>query len=149
MMLPHTLDSSSHRPASTPGPLDAHVQTGTTPLVLVVDDNEDIRDALVDVLDLAGYSVRSAAHGAEALEMLRQCRPALIVLDLMMPVMDGPTFIAAKSRDPTISGIPILAITAATQLCVEGASAFMRKPFNLDSFLSAVARCVAGRREGV
>jgi CheY-like chemotaxis protein len=113
------------------------------PLVLVVDDDEDIRDALSVVLGSEGYLVVCAMHGAQALERLRECRPALIILDQMMPVMDGAAFIAAKNLDPSISKIPVLAITASMQPQVEGATAFMRKPVDLDCLLAAVARCVA------
>ncbi len=114
------------------------------PLVLVVDDDPDIRSALTSVLEVEGYSVVSATHGGEALEQLRTCRPQLIVLDLMMPVMDGPTFMAAKNSDPTISAIPILVMTATTRQRIEGATGFLRKPFDLETFLTAVARCIAG-----
>jgi CheY-like chemotaxis protein len=116
------------------------------PLVLVVDDDRDIRDVLAEVLAFEGYAVISAMHGAEALDLLREWHADLIILDLMMPVMDGHAFLAAKRRDPAIFEIPVLAVTAATQLPVEGATVFMRKPFQLDSFLMEVARCIAGAR---
>ncbi len=148
-MLPHTTrDSFSLSPTSHGHHLSAMPDAGKTaakasPLVLVVDDDDDIRDALSVVLGSEGYQVVCAMHGADALERLRECRPALIILDQMMPVMDGAAFIAAKNLDPSISKIPVLAITASTQPQVEGATAFMRKPVDLDCLLAAVARCVA------
>lgn len=112
------------------------------PVVLVVDDDLDIRETLSDVLVMEGYQVMAVQHGAEALELLRRHHVDLIVLDIMMPVMDGHAFIAAKNRDPTISPIPIIAITAAAQPQVEGAMMFMRKPFQLEHLLAAVEHCL-------
>jgi CheY-like chemotaxis protein len=112
-------------------------------VVLVVDDDKDIRDLLSDALEAEGYEAVSARHGAEALERLRHLRPDLILLDLMMPVMDGLAFLAAKSRDPALSGIPVIAMTAATWNRVEGAVTLLKKPFDLDMFLADVARFVA------
>ncbi len=136
---------SSRGPRSIAEPDDCEA-AAAAPLVLVVDDDDDIRAALTVALDTEGYTVVCAMHGAEALERLRECRPDLIILDQMMPVMDGPAFIEAKKRDPSISRIPVLAITASLHLCVEGATVFMRKPVDLDCLLSAVARCVASSR---
>jgi two-component system chemotaxis response regulator CheY len=126
----HLADSRVSRPA-------------TCPHVLVVDDDWDIRTAIAETLELEGYTVDTAVHGAQALDRLRDRRADLIVLDLMMPVMDGATFIAAKSRDSRVSDIPIIVVTAAGTAEVEGAVAVVRKPFLLDDFLAAVARCVA------
>jgi CheY-like chemotaxis protein len=116
--------------------------------VLVVDDDKDIRDLLSDALAAEGYVVASARHGAEALERLRAFRPDLILLDLMMPVMDGLAFIAAKKDDPALADIPVIAMTAATWNDVEGAVALLRKPFDLDAFLADVARRLRKRTAG-
>ncbi len=142
-MLPHVSNSSSCelRSVKRPDPQVGRLTTG--PLILVVDDDSDVRDAVTDALELEGYSVVSAMHGAEALERLRERRPVLIIVDLMMPVMDGHTFITAKNRDPTIAQIPILVATAEPRVNVEGVTVFMRKPFDLDSFLASVARCAS------
>ena len=149
-MLSHTagtsfsLSLSSRRGAYlTARPAACEETAKVAPLVLVVDDDDDIRDALSLVLGSEGYLVVCAMHGADALERLRECRPDLIILDQMMPVMDGPAFIAAKNLDPSISRIPVLAITASMQSRMEGATAFMRKPVDLDSLLATVAQCVA------
>jgi CheY-like chemotaxis protein len=117
-------------------------------VVLVVDDDADIRDLLADALEAEGYAAVSARHGAEALERIRQLRPDLIVLDLMMPVMDGRSFLAAKNRDPALSGIPVIAMTAATWNGVEGAVTLLKKPFDLDAFLADVARLLASAPAG-
>ena len=117
-------------------------------VVLVVDDDKDIRDLLSDALAAEGYVAVSARHGAEALERLRDLRPDLILLDLMMPVMDGLAFIAAKKDDPALVDIPVIAMTAATWNDVEGAVALLRKPFDLDAFLADVARRLRKRTAG-
>lgn len=114
-----------------------------THVILVVDDDKDIRDLLSEALAVEGYAVLAARHGAEALERLRATRADVILLDLMMPVMDGPTFLDAKNADPVLRDIPVIAMTAAMRSHVEGAVTLMRKPFDLDVFLASVARCVA------
>jgi CheY-like chemotaxis protein len=115
--------------------------------ILVIDDDEDIREALGDVLGDAGYSVRVAASGDEALEMLRGAdRPALILLDLMMPGMDGFGFRAAQVADPAIASIPVVIISAGGNLATDakrlGATGFIQKPMKLDAILREVgSRC--------
>src|SRR5262245_11415139 len=81
--------------------------------VLVVEDDNDIRDALTLILRDQGYQVDSASNGQEALDQLRRGSPAnLIVLDLMMPVMDGWQFRHEQQRDPTLAGIPVVIVSA-------------------------------------
>jgi len=75
--------------------------------VLVVEDDRDVRESLVAVLEDAGYRVMSAADGRAALDLLRAGpRPAVILLDLMMPVMDGFEFRAEQVRDPSLADVP-------------------------------------------
>src|SRR5687768_13650313 len=81
--------------------------------ILVVDDEEDIRLLLADLLRVLGYTVGVAAHGKEALDWIHTGgMPSLIVLDLMMPVMDGYEFWTEQHRDPAMSSIPVIVITA-------------------------------------
>jgi signal transduction histidine kinase/CheY-like chemotaxis protein len=82
--------------------------------VLLVDDDLDVREALADLLEHRGFPVITAANGAEALELLRvaAARPSLILLDLMMPVMDGYQFLEEQMCDPDLSDIPVAIITA-------------------------------------
>ena len=83
--------------------------------VLVVDDDPLIRDTMSEILEESGYHVATAAHGGEALRLLQdEPRPDAIILDLMMPVMDGWQFLEAKARNDTISGVPVLIHTAYT-----------------------------------
>jgi CheY-like chemotaxis protein len=116
--------------------------------LLIIEDDQDIRESLVEFLEDHGYRVDAARHGREALDHLgrAQERPCLIVLDLMMPVMDGQQFRAEQLRDPELSQIPVLLISAygdveerASDL---GRLPFLRKPFDLDQLLEQVqARC--------
>src|SRR5690606_2764115 len=77
--------------------------------VLVVEDDLAIRRLAMDLLEDEGYEVRTADSGAAALEIMETWRPSLIVLDLMMPVMDGPTFHANLPEDAR--DIPILVLS--------------------------------------
>ena len=85
--------------------------------VLVVDDDEAIRDSVALVLREAGFLVHTARHGAEALAWLRahRARAGLVLLDLMMPIMDGYTFLRAKEEDPLIAHVPVVVITASRE----------------------------------
>jgi two-component system response regulator MprA len=114
--------------------------------LLVVDDDLDIRDALQDVFELEGYAVLLAADGLEALAQLRQVEtpPGLILLDLMMPRMDGFAFREALRHDAALSDIPVL--VASADLDIKGAAegldvaGWLRKPLDLSELLSAVKR---------
>jgi two-component system, chemotaxis family, chemotaxis protein CheY len=82
--------------------------------VVVVDDDVDIREILADMLVYEGFDVATAANGLEALKLLQTAalEPSLILLDLMMPVMDGYGFLEQRSSDPRLASIPIAIITA-------------------------------------
>jgi CheY-like chemotaxis protein len=118
-------------------------RSGTS--ILVVDDDADIREALVDVLTDHGYPSQAVAHGAAALAALRGgLRPCIILLDLMMPVMDGLTFRQQQLADPDLKELPVLVISAGNDLSVHaaalGAVETLRKPIDLDKLLEVVAR---------
>lgn len=82
--------------------------------VLVVDDNDELREVLTELLSSEGYVVASASNGREALNSLRSgdAHPRLILLDLTMPVMDGWEFCAESSKDPILRKIPIGVVSA-------------------------------------
>jgi CheY-like chemotaxis protein len=110
-------------------------------LVLVVDDDPDIRETMLFVLENAGYQVTTAANGAEALALLRaQASPCLILLDLMMPVMNGWQFLLEQTRDPRLADIPVVVISGAGAqvLRVNGVAGALQKPVELDEVLSTV-----------
>jgi CheY-like chemotaxis protein len=115
--------------------------------VLLVEDDVDVREAVSDTLQDAGYRVLSARHGKEALELLRSggSRPCLILLDLMMPVMDGWQFRELQSKDPALSDIPVVALSAHGGLHALDAADHLRKPVQLRALMEVVQRfCGAG-----
>lgn len=114
-------------------------------MVLVVDDDYEVRDALADVLADAGYEVASVADGREALEYLgSQAAPDLILLDLMMPHCDGREFRAAQKRHPGLADIPVVALTADKRrgeaFSREESCEVLFKPVDLDRLLETVRR---------
>ena len=122
----------------------------TDRFILIVDDDADNRDSIGEALESEGYRVAGAANGAEALSLLRNklLRPDLILLDIMMPVMDGWAFRAEQRNDPEIASIPVVVFTAygvpkdiAEQLQAVG---FLKKPPRLNDLLSAVSRVCRG-----
>ncbi|MBI4509053.1 MAG: response regulator [Deltaproteobacteria bacterium] len=112
-----------------------------TRTLLLVEDDLEVRNAIVETLADAGYQVETAANGFEALEQLRGRvgSPCLILLDLMMPVMDGWEFRDAQRRDETLAPIPVVAFTALGE-CKIDAAACLQKPIQLDQLLDVVAR---------
>ncbi len=114
--------------------------------VLVVDDDIHIRYALVDALEDEGYRAVSASNGAEALQVLRELPkpPSVILLDLMMPVMDGWQFRAQQQRDPQLSKIPVVVVSAIGNGMGEAfqvsASAYLKKPFLVEDLVATVGR---------
>ena len=122
----------------------------TQPLVLVVDDDPDILDAICDILEAEDYRVARARHGAEALDRVAEERPAVILLDLMMPVMDGVTFASLLRQRPPVADVPILVISAdgnPQRAASVGARGYLAKPFDIDALLAHVA-AITGRVGG-
>jgi two-component system, chemotaxis family, chemotaxis protein CheY len=114
--------------------------------VLVVDDDPFIREVIVELLQDEGYTVAQTANGEEALSYLQQQQvyPCVILLDLMMPKMNGWEFRAAQRQDPALAAIPVITIsahadllTAASQLDVAG---HFPKPIDMDRLLAAIQR---------
>ena len=109
--------------------------------ILVVEDDEALRAVLVDAIGQAGHPVISAPNGAAALEEVRRHRPSLILLDLLMPVMDGRAFLDAYRRLPEPRA-PVVICTAHAdpvgQAVRLGASDYVKKPFVLRDVLAVV-----------
>jgi CheY-like chemotaxis protein len=118
-------------------------ESGDRRPILVVDDDEDVRETLRDALEMHGYTVATAENGRAALDALAVMpRPGLILLDLMMPVMDGLEFLAAGLASRAIEGIPVIVVTAYDHLASKAsdATAIVKKPLDLDVLLSWVER---------
>ncbi len=114
--------------------------------ILVVDDDPDIRESLREVLLSEGHDVRTATDGKDALDHLQESRPDVILLDLMMPVMDGWKFRDAQKRDQALADIPVIVISTAAGECGAAPADVaiqLPKPFSIDMLLEAVHR--AGR----
>ncbi|MCP3143099.1 response regulator [Pyxidicoccus xibeiensis] len=110
--------------------------------VLVVDDDPDIREAVQDILSFEGYTVVQADNGREALELLSQqppLRPCIILLDLMMPVMDGEELVGHLRKQPELAALPVILVTASGRALFEGVRTIIKKPFEMDELLAAVA----------
>jgi CheY-like chemotaxis protein len=114
------------------------------PTVLVVDDDPDICGMLEMCLGLEGFDVLTACNGRDALRQLHESQPALILLDLMMPVMDGVEFRTHQQCEPGLRDIPVVCLSArhdARQMAARlGLAGFLGKPFDLETVVAAVRR---------
>jgi DNA-binding response OmpR family regulator len=113
--------------------------------VLILEDDHQIATVLADALHDEGYEIQWVPDGRQGLAILKQWTPHLIILDLMMPVMDGPAFRAAQGRlPPSLAGVPVLVLSGARDARAQAenlaAAAAIAKPFELDDVLNAVAR---------
>ena len=113
---------------------------GTT--ILVVDDEFGVLEVLEFFLTDVGYSVLTALNGRDALARLKQARPDVIVLDIMMPVMDGAAVLEALAADPEYRSIPVIVTSALPEETVKqrctGYSVFLRKPYKTEPLLEAI-----------
>ncbi|HEX2691116.1 MAG TPA: response regulator [Kofleriaceae bacterium] len=117
--------------------------------VLVVDDEPMVRDTLGQLLTSEGYVVDLAVDGMTALERVRAARPDAILLDLMMPGMNGKQFLKLLRDDPIYARVPVLIMTAVhgVNLPTLDASELVEKPFNVEDLLNKVALAVYRARE--
>ncbi len=123
--------------------------------VLVVDDEPDLRDLLRMSLNLVGHDVSLASDGCQALESAQRQRPDVIVLDVMMPGLDGWSVLASlkSDPDPAVATIPVVMLTARTGELdvirggIEGAVGYLTKPFALADLRQVVVEAVAGQPE--
>jgi two-component system, cell cycle response regulator DivK len=118
------------------------------PHILLVEDHEDNRVALLAVLRREGYDASGARNGAEALDMIAQRKPALVLMDLAMPVMDGREATRQLRSDPATQDIPVLALTAMSlsvsweTLEQDGFSGLLTKPCMPPQLMAEVQRLV-------
>ena len=117
--------------------------------ILVVEDNDDVREMMSVTLELEGHEVVTAANGRQALDQLhRGAEPCMILLDLMMPVMNGWQFQEEVSKDPRLAEIPLVVVSA---MPGEGgeplpAAAVLAKPIDIDKLLDVVCEFCDGVR---
>lgn len=115
--------------------------------ILLVEDNDDVREMMAMALEFGGHVVSSAANGRDALNMLQAGhRPGLILVDLMMPVMNGWEFRAALQEDPELSALPVVVVSAVTAENAKelGSTRCMSKPVDIDRMLELVGEYTSG-----
>lgn len=119
--------------------------------VLVVEDDHDTRVSLRKILEAEGYFVFSAADGKQGMDIIRRIKPpCLILLDVIMPLVNGEEFLAFLNADPTLHTIPVVVVSAFPDTAKRlVAKAFVQKPIDLDSLLKAVhEHCVCNKDPG-
>ncbi len=122
-----------------------------TQKILVVDDDEHILRSLSQYLELEDFDVVSASSGPEALQLFEQEKPDLLVLDVMMPGMDGFQVLESLRQNPETAHVPVLMLTARDQHndilkgYQMGATSYLVKPFNLDELVEAIREVFAGK----
>jgi CheY-like chemotaxis protein len=110
--------------------------------ILIIEDEENIRTGLQQLLESEGYRVSTACDGVEGLKAARGTPDLnLILLDLMMPIMDGRQFLVEKGQDQDIADLPVVVLTAGNdQVSSKDIRAVMRKPFNIDRLLETIQK---------
>jgi two-component system, chemotaxis family, chemotaxis protein CheY len=119
--------------------------------ILVVDDDPAMRKLLTDVLQ-EHYAVTAAENGAEALELTRQSPPDAIILDMVMPVMDGWSFLAAYPGKSEDAHVPIIVVSGEPTACEDGkqlgAQACVSKPFDVNHLSATLEQVFTGAPRG-
>jgi two-component system cell cycle response regulator DivK len=113
-------------------------------LILVVEDNDNNRMLVRDVLQATGYRVVEAENAEDGLRMAAEQRPALILMDIQLPGMNGIEALQRLRADPATRAIPVIAVTASAmtqdrrQILAAGFDGYQAKPINVKGFLQAV-----------
>ena len=122
--------------------------------VLIVDDEPNVRQLVSKILS-RDYTVIEARDGEEALNVVRSQKPGIVIMDMMMPKMDGLTACYAIRKDPATKSIPVVMLTAIDQelnkklsTTVMGASKYMTKPFNAQELLETIKQLLDGSEQG-
>ena len=124
----------------------------TGELILIVEDNEKNRKLLRDVLQFKGYRTVETERAEDGIEVARERRPALILMDIQLPGIDGITALGQLKADPATREIPVIAVTASVmthdrqRLLAAGFDAYQSKPIKLAEFLETVQQTLARRR---
>lgn len=120
-------------------------------LILIVEDNEKNRKLLRDVLQVKGYKTMETETAEEGLQLARDHSPALILMDIQLPGMDGITAVKHLKADPQTKGIPVIAVTASAMthkretMLAEGFDGYQTKPISVKDFLEEVRRVLDAR----
>jgi CheY-like chemotaxis protein len=119
--------------------------------ILIVDDEVGILEVLEFILRDAGFSVKNALNGQDALARLEEVAPDLVILDYMMPILDGTGVIRAMRADPKYSAVPIILTSALHERTIkkscDGYQAFLRKPYKTERLLEEIARLLNSTNE--
>ena len=107
--------------------------------VLIVDDDELIRDTLRELVEMAGCSALLAANGRDALKIMETKRPCLVILDLLMPIMTGNELFEVMQNDPVLASIPVVVSTSAPHRAPAGA-VVLKKPIDIDDVVRWMRR---------
>ena len=120
-------------------------------LILIIEDNEKNRKLVRDVLQVKGYKTIESETAEEGLRLAAEQSPALILMDIQLPGMDGITAMKQLKADPNTKSIPIIAITASamthnrTTMLAEGFDGYQTKPISLKDFLGEIDRVLKAR----
>ena len=111
-----------------------NAQTNSYKTILVVEDDQGIRETMKEVLESEGYHVVTAVNGHDGLEKLREVpKPCLVLLDMMMPVMDGREMLDVVLADVVLAPTPVFFVSAiASPSNTKGAAAYLKKPIDID-----------------
>ncbi|HEX6289158.1 MAG TPA: response regulator [Herpetosiphonaceae bacterium] len=122
--------------------------------ILVVEDNPDNMYVLDHLLTRKGYTVQQAVGGEEALEQIRRHQPALVLMDMQMPGMDGYTVVRELRRQPELVGLPVIAVTASSmpgdreQTLAAGCTDYVAKPINPRELMQLIEHYLRGGNRG-
>ncbi len=122
------------------------------PTILLIEDNEQNRYLATFLLERHGYQVVSAVDGRRGIELARTLNPAMILLDIQLPTMDGYAVAAALRKLEALSATPIIAVTSYAMVgdrekaLTAGCTGYLEKPINPDTFVAEIERISAASR---
>ena len=124
------------------------------PKILVIEDNEQNLYLVTFMLEKHGYQVVQARHGRQGIDLAAQIKPALILLDIQLPVMDGYAVAQELRNNPALNDVPIVAVTSYAmagdreRTLAAGCSGYIEKPINPDTFMAVIERHLSDRFSG-
>jgi DNA-binding response OmpR family regulator len=120
--------------------MSARKATRDREAILLVEDEDELRDVLTDILEDEGYDVIPASNGKQARDYLDTARPSVIILDLMLPIMNGWEYLRALRSDERFASIPVLVTTGVDRDRPPGASAILKKPYSVGELVEILGR---------